>query len=207
MNTLKIDLGCGPNKRKDFLGVDSIAFPGVDVVTDLRQRWPWEDSSVEEAHCSHCLEHFTALERVHFMNELWRVLKPGGKCLLIVPHWASGRAYGDPTHQWPPVAEFGFFYWKADWRKTNAPHTDFEHWPQGFKCNFDVQWNYALEPSVVTRTQEYQNHAIMFFKEAAQDTYATVTAIKPDNSNPSSATPAVPAAATPASTGPSAAAS
>jgi hypothetical protein len=95
---LKLDFGCGPNKREGFQGVDSIAFPGVDFVVDLRQRWPWEDNSVAEAHASHFIEHLTAMERVHFANELYRVLKPGGKCTVIVPHWGSCRAYGDPTH-------------------------------------------------------------------------------------------------------------
>lgn len=200
---VRIDLGCGPHKREGFTGVDSIAFPGVDVVTDLRSRWPWEDSSVDEAHCSHCLEHFTATERVHFMNELWRVLKPGAKCLVIVPHWASGRSYGDPTHQWPPVAEFGFFYWKKAWRLVNAPHTDAEHWPQGFNCDFDTQWNYNLEPSLATRNLEYQQHAVTFFKEAAQDTIATITALKPGSPSPSTATPSAASAQTPTSSAPS----
>ena len=35
---LKIDLGCGTNKRPGFFGVDRRAFDGVDGVTDLRQK-------------------------------------------------------------------------------------------------------------------------------------------------------------------------
>lgn len=175
---LKLDLGCGPRKKEGFKGVDSIAFPGVDFVLDLRQPWPWKDSTVAEAHCSHCLEHFGAMERVHVLNELWRVLVPGGKCTLIVPHWASCRAYGDPTHQWPPVSEFAFFYWKREWRMVNAPHTDISNNPQGFNCSFDVTWGYSLEASIATRNQEYQQHALQFFKEAAQDSVATLVAVK-----------------------------
>ena len=36
---------------------------------------------------------------VQLSNELHRILLPKGKCLLIVPHWASCRAYGDMTHK------------------------------------------------------------------------------------------------------------
>lgn len=174
---LKLDLGCGPHKREGFTGVDHTAFPGVDIVHDFNDPWPWGDNSVEEAHCSHCIEHFDAMERVHFLNELYRVLKPGAKCTVIAPHWSSCRAYGDPTHKWPPVSEFAFFYWKKDWRLANAPHTDASNLKDGFNCNFDVTWGYSMEPGVAARNQEYQQHAMTYFKEACQDVIATLTKI------------------------------
>ena len=113
---VKLDLGCGVHKKEGFVGVDSIAFAGVDVVADLRTRWPWDDGSVDEVHASHFVEHLTANERTHFCNELFRVLKVGGKATVIVPHWGNHRAYGDPTHQWPPVSEFWFYYLSRAWR-------------------------------------------------------------------------------------------
>ena len=100
----KLDIGCGKNKKEGFLGVDQYAMEGVDVVMDVRGVWPWEDNSIDEVHSSHFVEHLTATERVHFYNELHRVLKNGAKAMIITPHWASNRAYGDPTHQWPPVS-------------------------------------------------------------------------------------------------------
>jgi hypothetical protein len=37
---LKLDLGCGKNKKPGFLGVDSRKFDGVDWVADLRaEKW------------------------------------------------------------------------------------------------------------------------------------------------------------------------
>jgi len=173
---LRLDLGSGPNKKAGFLGVDAIAFPGVDVVCNLADKaWPWDDASVEEAHASHFIEHLDAMQRVHFFNELHRVLKPGAKCTLITPHWSSCRAYGDPTHKWPPVSEFLWYYLKADWRAGNAPHTDAKYLPGGFACNFEVTWGYSLEPGIATRNQEYQQMAIQYYKEACQDTIATLT--------------------------------
>lgn len=155
--------------------MDTIAFPGVDAVTDLRKPWPWPDGSVAEVHCSHFIEHLTALERVHFVNELHRVLRVGGKALLVAPHWASNRAYGDPTHQWPPVSEMWFYYLLRSWRLKEAPHTDAQHNPLGFSCDFDATWSYTLHPALSSRNQEYQAHAISFWKEAASDLVATLT--------------------------------
>lgn len=172
----KIDFGCGPNKREGFIGVDAIDFPGVDIVLDVREgAWPFEDNSIDEAHASHFIEHLTAMERVHFVNELYRCLKVGGQATIITPHWASNRAYGDPTHQWPPVSEFWFFYLSRDWRATNAPHTDSKFMRLGFSCHFECSWGYGLHPALNVRNSEFQQFALNFYKEAAQDMHATIT--------------------------------
>lgn len=168
---LKLDLGCGKNPRAGFIGVDSRDF-GQPINADLRQPWQWADGSIEEAHCSHFVEHLTGPERIHFVNELYRVLIPGGKCTVIVPHWASCRAYGDLTHQWPPVSEFWFYYLAKEWRAQNAPHND------EYKCDFDATWGYSMHPAITPRNLEYQQHAMQFFKEACQDTIATLVARK-----------------------------
>lgn len=166
---IRLDFGCGKHKREGFTGVDVRPFEGVDVVFDLAQSWPWDDGSVTEAHASHFVEHLTGDQRIHFVNELYRVLKPGGTCQIIVPHWASCRAYGDLTHQWPPVSEFWFYYLSKAWREVNAPHND------AYTCDFDATWGYAVRQDLLTRHPEHQQFAIANYKEAAQDLIATVT--------------------------------
>lgn len=167
---MRLDLGCGTRKRDGFIGVDSRKFDGVDVVCDLGvERWPFDGDTVEEAHCSHMVEHLTAPQRIHFVNELHRVMKRGAKCQIIVPHWGSTRAYGDLTHQWPPVAEMWFYYLSEAWRKDNAPHNDF------YTCDFEATWGYSMHPSLAVRNVEYQQHALNFYREAAQDLIATLT--------------------------------
>lgn len=166
---LKLDLGCGKNKREGFTGVDIRKFDGVDLVADLTKPWPWKDGSVEEVNCSHFLEHLTAPERVHFANELFRVLKQGGKAQIVTPHWCSCRAYGDMTHQWPPVSEFWFYYLSKPWREVNAPHND------GYVCDFDATWGYGMAQPLATMNQERQQFALANYKEAAQDLVATLT--------------------------------
>lgn len=165
---MKLDLGCGKNKKEGFIGVDCIKFDGVDEVVDLTKPWPWADNSVEEVNCSHTMEHFTAEERIHVVNELYRVLQPKAKALIIVPHWCSNRAYGDLTHKWPPVSEMWFYYLSKEWRAVNAPHNDF------YTCDFDVTWGYSMRQDLLLRNQEYQQYAMQNLKEVITDTIATL---------------------------------
>ena len=153
---LKLDLGCGKNVREGFVGVDVRNF-GQPITADLTKAWPWKDGTVSEAHCSHFLEHLEAEERIHFVNELYRVLVPEGKCQIIVPHWASCRAYGDMTHRWPPVSEFWFYYLNKDWREQNAPPND------GYQCNLEATWGYSPHHGVLKRNQEDHQRALTFF--------------------------------------------
>lgn len=174
----KLDLGAGKNKREGFLAVDRRDFPGVDVVADLNGTWPWADNSVEEINMSHVLEHFTGIQRVHVFNEMFRVLIPDGKASIVTPHWASNRAYGDFTHQWPPVCEMLYYYVSKAWRSVNAPDNDFEWNPDGYTCNFEATWGYGLRADLLPRNSEYQMYALNNYKEAAQDLIATLVAKK-----------------------------
>ena len=172
---LRIDLGCGKNKIKDeanpWTGVDAIAFDGVDVVLDLRQPWPWADGEVDEIHCSHFLEHLTGAERIHFFNELHRVLKPGAQARIITPHWSHERAYGDPTHQWPPVCSWTYFYLGKAWRDINAPHT-------GYVCDFDYVLAGTHDPNdayVAFRSMEVKSTLMARNVNVTTDLIATLT--------------------------------
>ena len=169
---LKLDFGCGPHPRDGFAGVDQYPFDGkVKYVVDIRKTpWPWADSSVDEANASHFLEHLTVTERCSFLNELHRVLKPNANFAFAVPHWNSNRAYGDPTHQWPPISEMFFFYLNREWRMANAPHTDKSVWSLGYSCNFDFTYGYTLRPDILERNQDYQQYAMRNLKEVCMDT-------------------------------------
>jgi len=171
VEVLKLDLGCGKNKKAGFTGVDAIKFDGVDLIHDLRTKWPWRDDSVDEAHCSHFVEHLAADERIHFFNELYRVLRNGSKATIVVPHWSNERAYGDLTHKWPPVVGFFWYYVSREWRDANAPHVP-------LTCNFEAQWGPTFGPPWTFKAQEAQQFALNHYINAAQDMVATLTAHK-----------------------------
>ena len=166
---LKLDLGCGPHPKDGFTGVDEMDF-GQPIKHDLRKPWPWKDDSVSEVNCTHFVEHLAATDRIHFFNELYRVMKVGAKAAIVVPHWASTRAYGDLTHQWPPVVEMFWYYLDANWLRANAPHVP-------LKCNFQATWGYSIHPTWQVKNQEAQMFAITHYREAAQDMIATLTKV------------------------------
>jgi hypothetical protein len=172
---MKLDIGCGKNKKEGFTGIDQYDMPGVDIVSDLTKKWPIDNDSVEEVHCSHFVEHLNAKQRIHFYNELYRVMKTGAKATIIAPHWASNRAYGDPTHQWPPVSEMSFFYLSRKWREEQAPHTDVKFLKSGYDCDFDAVWGYGMHQALMTRNEEYRQYAMQNYKEACQDIHASLT--------------------------------
>jgi SAM-dependent methyltransferase len=167
---MKLNLGCGHARMDGYTNVDVAPHEAVDVVCDLREPWPWEDGSAEAALAHHFVEHLDGMERVHFWNELYRVLAPGGQATIVVPHWSSGRAYGDPTHKWPPFSEFAFFYLNKDWRSKEAPQLE-----SMYRCDFEATWGYGLNPAITTRNTEFQEFAVGFYREAAYDLHVTLT--------------------------------
>jgi hypothetical protein len=190
---LKLDLGCGPNPREGFTGVDALTFGKDNILKhDLRETpWPFEDNSVAESTCSHFLEHLTNLndkwERVKFFNELWRVTVPveygpsgipvKGFARIVMPHWASNRFYGDPTHK-EPFGEMAICYLDPAWRKANAPHTDSEFAPHMYNCHWAVSYDYTLHQEMAGRNAEYVRMAVTFWKEAASDLILTCACVK-----------------------------
>jgi hypothetical protein len=76
---------------------------------------------------------------------------------------------GDPTHKWPPVVGFWFFYLSRDWRRANAPHTD-----KLYRCNFQVTWGYMLHQEWQMKSQEAQTFAAQWYTNAVMDIQATM---------------------------------
>jgi len=91
---LKLNLGASDRAFPGFLSVDIV--PPADVIADLSQAWPWPDSTVDEVVAFDVLEHIPS--KRHSMNELWRVLRPGGKATIEVPTIRGVGACCDPTH-------------------------------------------------------------------------------------------------------------
>lgn len=93
---MKLNLGACDVRLDGWISVD-IA-PPADILTDLSQPWPWPDSIVDEVLAQDILEHLP--NRIHTINELHRVLKPGARATIIVPSASHGAGWAqDPTHQ------------------------------------------------------------------------------------------------------------
>lgn len=169
VEVIKLDIGCGKNKREGFSGIDAMKFDGVDHVLDVRKTpWPWGDETVDEVFSSHFVEHLTGAERIPFFNELYRVMKVGATAQIVTPDWSNSCAYGDPTHQWPPMSGWYPFYLHKPWRDVNAPHV-------GYTCDFDFQNGIGWDQSVMTRNEEWRGFAAAHYINSARDLYVNLT--------------------------------
>lgn len=167
INELKIDLACGQNKQEGFFGVDITPGENVDAVVDLEQfPWPIESDSVEEIFCSHYVEHTSDL--IKFMDEVYRILKPGGKIKIIAPYYNSIRCWQDPTHK-RAISEATFFYFNKEWREANK----LDHY--NIKCDFDFSYGYELTPEWANRSEEARNFAIAHYTNVINDVHVVLT--------------------------------
>src|SRR5690349_7078200 len=94
---VRINLGCGPRPRDGYYGLDWLELPGVDVVADLNQ--PLDllpDNSVEAIYTHHVFEHIEKFTEL--LQEIHRVVIPGGRVEVVVPHFSNPYGYSDPTH-------------------------------------------------------------------------------------------------------------
>lgn len=78
------------------LGYESVDLHDADICADLEKPWPFEDNSVGVLRAYHVLEHLH--NTIHFFNEAYRVLAPGGFLLIEVPSTNGPGAWSDPTH-------------------------------------------------------------------------------------------------------------
>ncbi|MEM4703641.1 MAG: class I SAM-dependent methyltransferase [Candidatus Bathyarchaeia archaeon] len=78
---LKLDIGCGSNKKEDFLGVDVIRTKATDVVADATNL-PFKDDCVDYIYSRRCVQHIK--DDIKALKEICRVLKSDGKLQLIV---------------------------------------------------------------------------------------------------------------------------
>lgn len=174
---LKLDIACGAVPQDGFEGVDIDSCGGiVKHVHDLTVfPWPFETSSADEMRCSHFLEHLDGSQRIDFMNELWRILKPGAGCLITTPFAWHDRAIGDPTHK-SLINQWTYFYFQKSWREQNK----LTHGPYArIVCDFDVSFPYvAFDGMTQGRSVEYVNYVSRHAINAICDMVALVVAKK-----------------------------
>jgi O-antigen biosynthesis protein len=77
-------------------GYETVDLRDADVCCDLNQRWPFEDSSVGVIRAFDVFEHLR--DPLHTMQEVYRVLAPGGWLFAQVPSTDGRGAFQDPTH-------------------------------------------------------------------------------------------------------------
>jgi len=121
----KLNIGAGTRRDDDgYLSLDIVRYFSPHVQGDARAL-PFADASIDAARCWHMLEHLPPVTllidwerrtveyrntRIEVMNEIWRVLKVGGKLWIEVPVFPTEDAIADPTHLgWLAPSTFDYF--------------------------------------------------------------------------------------------------
>lgn len=98
---MKLIIGSGPGyqKQPDTIALDYIAAFNPDVVRDIRKGLPFDSEKFDEVECFHVMEHIGPNEDFLFvMQEIYRVLKPGGIVAIAVPHFQAPSALNVYEH-------------------------------------------------------------------------------------------------------------
>jgi predicted SAM-dependent methyltransferase len=94
-----LDVGCGKYKLVGSVGLDVVPLQGVDVVHDLNKfPYPFDDDSFDRVRLSHVIEHIQSITKT--MEEIHRILRPGGELEITTPHYTDASSWQDPTHVW-----------------------------------------------------------------------------------------------------------
>ena len=131
---MKLNLGCGYDKREGYVNVDAFPDGNPDVVCDLEKLpWIWETNSVDGVLFSHSLEHMGQQSSLFLaiMKELYRVCKNGAVVEINVPHPRHENFINDPTHvRIITPALLALFDKKNndEWKKSGISNSPFAHY-------------------------------------------------------------------------------
>lgn len=178
---IKLDLAAGQNKKgPDWIGVD-IAVGVSDIQQNLLKfPWQWGDSTVDEIHCSHFIEHIQMNDLsdgskdllAAFIDECYRILKPGATMTIICPSCRSNRAFWDFTHRRFLCSE-SFLYFSKEWRDLNK----LDHY--NINCNFGVNVGHSVPAEMNLLSPDASARRFNESWNVVFDCIATMKSLKP----------------------------
>lgn len=86
---LKVHLGCWDRPLADWINVDKVYMPGVDLVEDARFLRSFRTRTVDVIYASHVLDEISRWEYMAALKRWYDVLKIGGKLYLSIPDFEA----------------------------------------------------------------------------------------------------------------------
>lgn len=185
---MKLNLGSGNRPLEGYINVDKQMRMDCDVTWNLDIcPWPFEDNSCEEIIASHVLEHLGQLPNVFssIMQEIYRILVPGGLLIVKVPHPRSDGYLSDPTHVRPITPQlmslFGKTFCKEcqnrGWPNTPlALYLDIDLELKDTNFNLTPRWGEKWAQGNVTK--EELDNAIESFNNVVDEVTMTLVKIE-----------------------------
>ncbi|POX49974.1 glycosyltransferase [Streptomyces sp. Ru72] len=143
---LALNLGPGHRKPPGYVGVDQHPGEGIDIVASLPGKLDLPDNSVGLMRAVEFLERVPA--KVPLINELYRLLAPGGMLLTMTPSSDGRGAYQNPTY----VAyynENSFWYYTDNQYRAFVPEIEAKFQKSRLVTYFPTEWHAENDISYV----------------------------------------------------------
>lgn len=163
-----MDVGCGRGEFLDGFKKLGLTADGMDLEIDGidvgKNNFPFPDKKFDFVFSKSVIEHLS--EPDNFIKEIYRILKPGGRIIVMTPDWQSQIYiyYDDYTHRHPYTATglkdllniYGFkessaetFYqlpvlWKYPWLKIFSKFLQVLGPPRKIYKNKFIRWSKEL---------------------------------------------------------------
>src|ERR1700752_2381573 len=87
----------------------------VELSHTSRKAWRvalagYRNQTVQEVAVLGLLEYIPGKDRGTFMDELYRILVPGGKATIAAAYWTTASAVQDYLVEWPMICEQSFLF-------------------------------------------------------------------------------------------------
>lgn len=126
---IKLNLGSGFRPMDGYINIDIQRRCKPDILCDITGGLPFLANEVDEIRAYDFLEHIPLGKTIGVIEEIYRVLKPGGIFESLTPDAQRGQgAFQDPTHLSFWVANSWLYYSHPAYREL-----------YGIKANFKIE--------------------------------------------------------------------
>ena len=156
---MKIYFSFGSETREDFGTLHPSATANIEA------------DSIEEIQGQDVLEKVPNL--ISFIEECYRILKPGAKAIFSSPHFVNVAAWRSPLTI-RGIGEQSLNFSDKKWRE-ETKYTE-----ASVSCDFEVQGSFALEQDVMNRSEEARQFWMRRYVNVAQAVMFTLIKKIPD---------------------------
>ena len=166
----KINLGCGENKKHGYLNIDYRKEAEPDVLMTIgKDRFPFDDNSIDEIFAHNSLEHFDNF--LFVVQEMGRVSKNGCIWKITLPY-ATSTLFNliNPYHLNPFFTENTFRFWDDIYKREQTDNFNLRITKTDFVYNESL-WGKHTQQEWEKLRNKYLNVVTSFYQE--------ITCIKP----------------------------
>jgi predicted SAM-dependent methyltransferase len=132
-----LQVGCGPHCHYGWMNTDTVGTPEIDFPLDIEKSLPFPNGALDAIYGSEVIEHIPREKVRPFLQEAYRVLRPGGVLRLTTPDLKAICRIYLGSHDKTTLDEH-----KTTWTEPEfSPH----YWINATFRNWGHQWIWDFE--------------------------------------------------------------